>query len=117
MAESAPPRAKKVKRSTPISRVSAEERAKQFKDDLYADSGVLFCRYCEHSVDFSRVDTIKDHLRSKKHGARKTSKGASSASAGPSTSRQVTLTSIVKSKDLREEFVALVYVLVPHALS
>ena len=105
MAEPAPPRAKKVKRSTPISRVSAEERAKQFKDDLYADSGVLFCRYCEHSVDFSRVDTIKDHLRSKKHGARKTSKGASSASAGPSTSRQVTLTSIVKSKDLREEFV------------
>ena len=105
MAESAPPRAKKVKRSTPISRVSAEERAKQFKDDLYADSGVLFCRYCEHSVDFSRVDTIKDHVQSKKHGARKTSKGASSASAGPSTSRQVTLTSIVKSKDLREEFV------------
>ena len=44
--------------------VSAEERAKRFKEDLYPDGGVPFCRFCEHSVDFVRVDTIKDHLKS-----------------------------------------------------
>ena len=60
MTESAPPRAK---RSTPISCISGEERAKQFKDDLYAGGGVLFCKYCVHSVDYMRVDTIKDRLQ------------------------------------------------------
>ena len=109
MADSAPPRAKKAKRSAPISRVSAEERAKQFKDDLYTDGGVLFCKYCVHSVDYMGVDTIKEHLKSKMHCAKKCSKQSketvSGAVAGPFTSRQVTLSSIVKSKDLREEFV------------
>ena len=101
MADSAPPRAKKAKRSAPISRVSAEERAKPFKDDICTDGGVLFCKYCAHSVDYTRVDTIKDHLKSKKHCAKKCSQQsketASGAVAGPSTSRQVTLSSIVKS--------------------
>ena len=104
----AAPRAKRAKRSAPVSRVSAEERAKQFQDELYAESGVLFCKYCEHSVDFVRVDTIKDHLKSKKHRLRKGSKlgkAESSTQDRPSTSRQVTLSSVVKSKDLREEFV------------
>ena len=64
MAESITPRAKKAKRSAPLTRVTAEERARQFKDDLYADGGVLFCRFCEHSIDFTRVDTVKDHLKS-----------------------------------------------------
>ena len=48
MAESIVPQAKKAKRNAPLTRVTAEERAKQFKDDLYADGGVLFCRFCEH---------------------------------------------------------------------
>ena len=66
MAEGEAPAPKKAKRSAPAARVSAEERAKQFKEDLYSDSGVLFCTYCEHSIDFVRLDTIKDHLKSKK---------------------------------------------------
>ena len=41
MADLAPPRAKKAKRSTPVFRVSAEERAKQFKEDPFLDSGVV----------------------------------------------------------------------------
>ena len=98
MAESAPPRAKKTKRSAPVSRVSAGERAKQFRDDLYADGGVLFCKYSAYSVGYTRVDTIKDHLKSKKHCAKKCSQQSketvSGAVAGPSTS---TLSSIVKS--------------------
>ena len=26
------------------------------------DSVVVFCRFCEHSIDFSRVDSVNDHL-------------------------------------------------------
>ena len=26
----------------------------------------MFCRFCNHSVGFMRVDTVKDHLESKK---------------------------------------------------
>ena len=62
MAEMTPPAVKKARRSAPAYRVSAEERAKQFKD-LYADSGVLFCSYCDHSVDVVCINTIKDHLK------------------------------------------------------
>ena len=57
MDESAPPRAKKAKRSIPLTQLTAEERAKQFPEDLYADGGVLFSCFCEYSVDFTRVDT------------------------------------------------------------
>ena len=107
MTDSAPP-AKKAKSSTPVCRISAEERAKQFKEDLFVDSGV-FCRLCEHSIDSSRVDSVEDHLKSKKHSTRKYSKQklreTTGSSSLPSTSRQVTPSSIVVSKDLREEFV------------
>ena len=43
MADSFLPRAKKAKRIAPVCRVSADERTKQFKEDLFVDSGVLFC--------------------------------------------------------------------------
>ena len=95
MAEVTPPAPKKAKRCTPVARVTAEEQAKQFRD-LYADSGVLFCSYCAHSIDYVRVDTIKDHLNSKKHCQRKASKLAKADTSGPSTSKQVTLQSVVK---------------------
>ena len=113
MAEMAPPAVKKARRSAPASRVSAEERAKQFKD-LYANGGVLFCSYCDHSVDYVHIDTIKDHLKSKKHCQQRASKQSKAATSGPSTSRQVTLQSAVKSKDLREEFVLNAFGLFTH---
>ena len=40
-----------------MARVSVVERAKQFKD-LNADGKVLFCKYCQHSIDYFRVDSI-----------------------------------------------------------
>ena len=98
------PAAKKAKRSAPLSLVTAEERAEQFKTDFYADGGMLFCRF--YSVDFTRVDTVKDHLMSKKQAAKKESrKVKSSSSEAPSTSRQMTLGTVVKSRELRAEFV------------
>lgn len=100
MAEGPNP-AKKSRRSAPVSRVTAEERAKQFSSELYAEGGILFCKFCDHSLDFVRVDTIKDHLKSKKHLRRKDSKEATSSSAA----KQLTIKTVIKSKDLREEFV------------
>ena len=108
MAESIAPPAKKPKRSAPLSRLTAQERAKQFSSNFYADGGVLFCRFFNHSVDFTRLDTVKDHLKSKKHTTKKEARKAnpkSSGSDGPSTSRQTTLGTVVKSRELREEFI------------
>ena len=97
------PRAKEPRRDAPVVRVTAQECAKQFKDDLYFDGGVVFCRFCEHSIDYVRVDTIKDHCKSKKHLARKEAR--SSEAREVSTSRQVTLGTVVRSKELREDFI------------
>lgn len=58
--------AKRAKRSTAPPRIYAVERAKQFDDDLYVNGDVLFYRFCNHSIDFVRVDTIKNHMKSKK---------------------------------------------------
>ena len=106
MAELTVPAAKKAKRSAPLLHVTAEELAKQFKTDFDADGGVLLCRFCEHSVDFTRVDTVKDHLMSKKHAAKKEVwKAKSSSSKAPSTSQKMTLGMVVKSRELWVEFV------------
>ena len=75
MAEGPPP-PKRGKGSTPVLRVTAEERVKQFPEDLYSDDGILFCKFCDHSVDYVRIDTIKDHMKSKKHTQRKDQKGS-----------------------------------------
>ena len=82
MAESAATRAKMANRRAHISRVSAEERAKQFNDDVHADGGVLFCKYCAHSIDFKCIDIIKDHLKSKKHCAKKCSQQSKETASG-----------------------------------
>ena len=101
-----PPKVKKAKRSTPVVTVSFQERAKQFKEDLYSDGGVLFCKFCQHSIDYMHVDTIKDHLSSKKHVCRKHAKFNNiELSTQPSGSRQITLASVIKSKDAHQDFV------------
>ena len=89
-----------------MAKVSPEERVKQFKEDLYVDGGVLFCKYCEHSIDYVRIDAIKDHLKSKKHASRKEAKLAKAgASSTASCSQQITLSTVVKSKDARQDFI------------
>ena len=57
MAEGGPLRSKNPLKMYFFLKVSPEERAKQFKGDMYADDGVLFCKYCDHSVDYVYVDT------------------------------------------------------------
>ena len=90
----------KKSRATPVAKVTAKERARQFSSDLYEDEGTLFCRFCDHSLDFVRINTIKDHLLLQKHRRNKDKKEAES-----SPPVQHTSTAVTKSKDLREEFI------------
>ena len=69
------------------------ERAEEFSEDLYADGWSAFCKFCEQSVDFTRVDIVK---HANKMDARKQKQNES---AGPSSSKQKTLGTILKSKD------------------
>ena len=80
--------------------VIAEEIAKRFKEGLYPDGGVPFCRFCEHSVDFVRVDTIKDHLKSIKHVSNKESKTSEegTSSGACRSGRQVTLSTVLNPR-------------------
>ena len=106
MAESLdPPRAKRIKGKN----ITAKERVEQFKDEFYEDSGVLFCRFCEHCLDFSKIDTLKDHLKSQKHAVHKQSK----LPKAEGSSRQVTLSTLVKAKDMRPNF-CLDFIKVPY---
>ena len=82
-------------RAIPVAKVTTKEQARQFSSDFYENGGTLFCRFCEHSLDFVRINTIKDHLVSQKHNRNKDKK-----EAGSSQPVQHTLT---KSKYLREE--------------
>ena len=94
------PQAKMAKRSTLVS-LTAEERIKQYPVDFYADGGVLFCRFCEHSIDFTHLDTVKNHIKSFiKRSSRKRE-----WKEGASSSKQLALSICIKSEDLRERFV------------
>lgn len=46
---------------------SSQGRALQYPDDLYVLDGVLFCKYCAHSLVADKADTVKGHLASVKH--------------------------------------------------
>ena len=89
MAESRAPSANKAKRITAIGRVNAQERARQYKEDMYALMMVFF-----FASSVSTVDTIKDHLKSKKHRVRKAAKASKAEKSLASSSRQVTLSII-----------------------
>jgi hypothetical protein len=93
----------KKPRSKPISRVCPEARVRQYPDELYASDGVLFCKYCCHSVDYVRIDTIKDHLRCANHMKNK-DKYMKSKSVN-SAKKQATVLTMYKSRDLRCEFI------------
>ena len=92
----------KTKRAKPVSKITAENRVKQFPDDLYCDDGILFCKFCCHSIDIVRVNTIKDHLCSKTHIHKK----KASKEKGNIIIRQSTLTKGgTLSKELRDGFI------------
>ena len=65
MAESIAPQAKKAKGSAPLTRTTAEEWARQFKNDLYAEEECSFAVFVNTAL-ILRESTVKDHLKSKK---------------------------------------------------
>ena len=95
-----------------ISSKSAIERAKEFPDDFYEDSGYLFCKYCQKSISFDRVSTIRDHVKSDKHDAlkRKATQGEpNDESQAPLPKRQTTINKTFNnastSKELRDNVI------------
>ncbi len=44
-----------------------QNRAEQFRNDFHALGDLRFCKFCQHTVSWKRVDTCKDHLQSKAH--------------------------------------------------
>ena len=92
---SAPPKSKRI---TPLSKICAKARVEQFPDDFYAEDNMLFCKFCLHSVDIFRVDTIKDYIKSKVHMKKKSSIGSSQV-------KQKTITTLFTSKEIRDEFI------------
>ena len=53
------------------SSISAVDRAKEFKEDTYENEGVLFCKFCQHSIEHVRVHTINMHVKLAKHEEKK----------------------------------------------
>ena len=42
----------------PVSKICAKARVEQFPGDFNAEENILFCKFCLHSVDIFRVDTV-----------------------------------------------------------
>lgn len=55
----------KVGKKQQNSSLTPKYRAEQFPNDLYMSVDMLFCKYCQHKVDWKHVDMCKDHMRSK----------------------------------------------------
>lgn len=79
------------------SQLTAKYRAEQYPND-YESGQQLFCKFCQHTVDWTREDTCNDHLISKVH-----LKNKAKSTAGKSP--QVTIEATTKSIEARREFV------------
>lgn len=73
-----------------------DDRVEEFKNDTYADSNTMFCKFCQHSIDHNRVHTIQTHLQSEKHKSNK-SKAEKEAKKGSSSSCQLSIELAMKS--------------------
>lgn len=85
--------ATKLKKGHICPNKSAKDRAKEFSKELYEESGLLFCRTCETSIDHKRKSTIMDHLESKKHKLRKEKKNGGSIISNESAGGELSSTS------------------------
>ena len=81
-------------------KITVSSRVKEYPTIFYEDDGLLFCKFCRHSVDL-KSSTIKDHLQSKSHKKKREVQETTSAPV----LRQVTLTTVQKSQESRSKFV------------
>ncbi|CAG8761162.1 7892_t:CDS:1, partial [Dentiscutata heterogama] len=47
--------------------ITVHTRVKEYESIFRADNGLLFCNYCDLSVDWKHKSTIDAHCASKKH--------------------------------------------------
>ena len=81
-------------------KITVSSRVKEYPTIFYEDDGLLFCKFCCHSVDM-KSSTIKDHLQSKSH---KNKREVQETTLEPVLGR-VTLTTLQKSQESRSKFV------------
>ena len=72
-------------------------RAAQFPD-FYTEKRLLVCLYCCHSVDYEKLSTIKNHIKSAKHQSRKKAKLHK-------PQKPVTIAKSISSSKQRSEFI------------
>ncbi len=65
--------AEELKKRHLSAKITALDRAKEFGNDFYEDGGIMFCKSCQHSVDYLRRQTALEHLKSTRHKNRKQS--------------------------------------------
>uniref|UniRef100_A0A667YJ63 U1-type domain-containing protein n=1 Tax=Myripristis murdjan TaxID=586833 RepID=A0A667YJ63_9TELE len=63
-------------------------RAEQFPGDFYVSGELLFCKFCQHSVNWRRKNTCDDHLLSKSHATTSLQRSIISATFKSSDSRK-----------------------------
>ncbi len=62
-----------------------KNRAEQFPNDLYVSGDMLFCKFCQRTVDWKHEDMCKDHLWSKAHTKNKEKHCAAAANTSRAT--------------------------------
>ena len=81
-------------------KITFSSRVKEYPTIFYEDDGLLFCKFCFHSLDL-KSSTIKDHLQTKSHKNKREVQETTSAPV----LRQLTLTTVQKSQESRSKFV------------
>jgi len=59
------------KRRDPKTKVIINTRVKKNSGKFHVDNGILFCNFCDHSVDWIQKSTVDDHLNSITHKNKK----------------------------------------------
>ncbi|XP_013881354.1 CGG triplet repeat-binding protein 1, partial [Austrofundulus limnaeus] len=86
-------------------KLSAKFRAEQYPSDFYESGEQLFCKFCQHTIDWMRKNTCDDHLQSKTHLRNKEKKQASARQTHQQT-LQHSSTSLEVRREFIEDFVA-----------
>ena len=60
-----------TKRRGPKAKVTINTRVEENPDEFRIDNGLLFCNFCNHSIDWVRKSTVDDHLNSITHKIKK----------------------------------------------
>jgi len=51
--------------------ITVQTRVEQNPEEFRVDNDILFCNFCDHSVDWTRKSTVDDHLKSLTHKNKK----------------------------------------------